>query len=80
MYKSYKTFYNWLQSYNYRYTLHKVLNILEEDDVQSADVFLTPPEGNANSEEDSADEETGSNVNNIGGSMLRAVVISTSEL
>ena len=41
---------------------------MEEDDVQSADVFLTLPEDNANSEEDSGDEEAGGSIRNLVGS------------
>ena len=50
--------FNWFQSYYYRYDPHGVLNIFEDDDFQSAEVFQTQPGYNVNSKEDNGDLES----------------------
>ena len=58
--------------YRYRYNLHEVLNILEDEEFDTADIFLEPPEDNAHSDGDSGDEDIGGNINNLSGNQLRA--------
>ena len=56
-----------------RFTVHDVLNALEEDpDFFEADVFITPPGNGAASDEDSADEDESTSPDNFSGRQLIA--------
>ena len=47
--------------------------MLEDDeDYQSADIFIEPPENALNSDEDSGDEDAGGTLDNLSGNQLRA--------
>jgi len=45
---------------------------LEDDDFQSADIFILPPEDPTRSDEDSGPEDDDGDVNNLTGNQLRA--------
>ncbi|KAG8232458.1 hypothetical protein J437_LFUL012104 [Ladona fulva] len=56
-------------------SLEEALRILAEDEdseVEVADVFISPPEGNELTDEDSADEDKGGLVDNLTGRQLQA--------
>src|SRR6218665_3328748 len=58
------------QKRDFRYSVAEVLSILEDDDFQSADCFILPPEDPTRSDEDSGPED--GDVNNLTGNQLRA--------
>src|SRR6218665_1620670 len=60
------------QKRDFRYSVAEVLSILEDDDFQSADIFILPPEDPTRSDEDSGPEDDDGDVNNLTGNQLRA--------
>ena len=57
----------------YRYTVSEVVAMLEEDDsFSSANIYIDPPDNPNNSDEDSGDEDSGGNMDNLSGPQLRA--------
>src|SRR6218665_14929 len=65
------------QKRDFRYSVAEVLSILEDDDFQSADIFILPPEDPTRSDEDSGPEDDDGDVNNLTGNQLRAQVEAT---
>ena len=55
-----------------RYTVQEVIAILEDRDSDITGIYVEPPEAAVNSDEDSADEETGGLIDNLTGRQLRA--------
>ncbi|XP_068081298.1 uncharacterized protein [Anabrus simplex] len=56
-------------------TLSEVMDILEADDElghQTEDIFIEPPDGNVDTDEDSANEDEGGMVHNLTGHQMRA--------
>ena len=51
--------------------LHELLQILEDDEVLSADNFVSPPQDGENTDSDSSDDEHEGNINHLGPTMLR---------
>ena len=49
-----------------------MVSILEDEDFQSADIFISPPEDASKSDEDSGPEDDEGDVNNLSGNQLRA--------
>src|SRR6218665_2759754 len=60
------------QKRDFRYSVAEVLSILEDDDFQSADIFILPPEDPTRFDEDSGPEDDDGDVNNLTGNQLRA--------
>jgi len=51
-----------------RYKVHEVLSMLEQlDDLESADVYITPPLDAQLSDEDSDDDDDPQSINNLSG-------------
>src|SRR6218665_2429776 len=65
------------QKRDFRYSVAEVLSILEDDDFQSADIFILPPEDPTRSDEDSGPEDDDGDVNNLTGNQLRALAEAT---
>ena len=54
------------------YSLQEAIAIIEERDDEVAKIFIEPPEVALNSDEDSADEDSGGLIDNLAGRQLRA--------
>ena len=50
----------------------EVVSMLEDDDFQSADIFILPPEDPTKSDEDSGPEDSDGDIDNLSGNQLRA--------
>jgi len=56
-----------------RYKVHEVISMLEQlDDLESADVYITPPLDAQLSEEDSDDDDDPKSINHLSGQQLNA--------
>ena len=61
----------------FRFNLDEVISALEDDDFQSADIFISPPEDPTRSDEDSGPEDDDGDVNNLTGNQLRSIAEAT---
>lgn len=55
-----------------RFTVAEVVSMLEDEEFQSADIFILPPEDATKSDEDSGPDDDDGDIDNLTGNQLRA--------